>query len=255
MLRPLGPSSHVKQLCVGAAAVGAQKEQPPFGFSPHQGQPMAAGDMCLRGTCVCWGTNLPCPAGWTQGQLSVPFGQSSVPLWSMGTAQCPYWAQLHATIRHGDSSVPPLGTGTAQCPHWAQLCGPFRHRGGSCPHQAWGQLNVPIGHSSVPPSGTGTAQCPHQPWGQLSVPLGQSLVPPWGMGTALCPLWAQAWLSVPCGPGAIGVTVSGCSPPTLQRGFGWSRGQTGTQGTLRASLRPWHGLACVPTPSPDKGRV
>lgn len=142
----LGPTSHVKQLCAGAAVPGpaacggggsrgGQKERPLLSFSPQPG-PVPAGDVCPAGTCGCWGTDLPCSAP------PVPPSLEGV---GVGIAQCPFWAQLHATVRHGDGSVPPLGTGTAQYPH-----------------RAWGQFSVPIGHSSVSPSGMGMAQCPHQ---------------------------------------------------------------------------------------------
>lgn len=120
VLRPLGPSSHLKQLCVGAAAVGAQKERPPPWLLPT---PRAAhgcwgrvpdGDLCLLGDKP----PLPC-------QLVT------------GTARCPPWAELCAPVGHGDSSVSLLGTA-------------------SCHHQAWGQFSATLGHrgSSVSPLGT-----------------------------------------------------------------------------------------------------
>ena len=115
----LGPSSHVKQLCAGAAVPrppplaaeegaggGPEGTAPPWLFP------------ALRAAHACWGTTWPCSASWARGQLSVPLGQSSVPPWGMGTAQCPHQAQLCApfgrrggSVSHGDGSVSPVGWG------------------------------------------------------------------------------------------------------------------------------------------------
>lgn len=231
---PLAPSAR----CRGGSRWGPRRNGSPSA-SPHsEGNP--CGDACPTGTCGSWGTNLPhsvprypiawrgwvwgqlCPH-WAQGQLTVPTGQSSVLPWEIKTAQCPFWAQIHATVAQGDSSVPPLGTGISPCLCWS-----------------WGQLDVPVGHSSVPPLGTGMAQC--------------------HTGTAQGPQWAgDSWSGRETPWGQERASWPLCSlppPPPAPRGdLGGAGGQVGTQGTLRATPGPWHELACVPTPSPDKDRV
>lgn len=240
-LQPPGPLFSCKAaLCGGcgppapAACCGGRSRWGPRRSSPPSASPHTEGP-CLLGTCARQGPVPPggqtCPAlhpwypvawrGWAWGQLSVPMGRR-------------------------DSSVSPAGMGTVQCPHRGQLCVPPEHR-----------------DSSVSSSGTGTALCPHWARGQLNVPIGHGL----------CPLWAQrwlsvprGWLSVPGGLGTVGVAMRhpggrngphgpAAAPPPYRGDLGGAGGQAGTQGTLRATLGLWHGLACVPTPNADKDRV
>lgn len=161
--------------------------------------------------------------------------------------------------------------GTALCPVWVQEClsVPIGHGDGSVPH--WAKLSVPMGHGNSPVALLGTTPCHCQAQGRFNATLGHRNSSVSQLGTALCPFWAQGWLSVHR-DGSVSPVCWGqlekpweaqrglmslLHPPTLVGGTGWCWG-TGRhpgdpEGTLGATLCPWHGLACVPTPSADKG--